>query len=123
MRILRAQDYREMPWKNGKGATREIATHPEGASLESFLWRVSMAQVNAPGPFSVFQDCDRILCVVRGGPLHLSIADAEPVRLAKRTRITAGDSTVLYVVTMIAKVPLECDGVHHSHRIKRGAGL
>ena len=71
-----------MRWKNGKGSTREIATHPEGASLESFLWRVSMAQVNAPGPFSVFQDCDRILCVVRGGPLHLSIADAEPVRLS-----------------------------------------
>ena len=198
MRILRAQDYREMPWKNGKGATREIATHPEGASLDGFLWRISMAQVNAPGPFSVFHDCDRILCVVRGGPLHLSIAGAEPVRLGmdsppfhfaadvaaevtaleeqvldfnvmvrrndygasveycrgpvalsessharvvfvregaarteegeilqrgdtlladgKRTRITAGDSTVLYVVTMIAKVPLECDGVHHSPR-------
>ena len=62
-----------MPWKNGQGATREIAVHPEGASLDNFMWRVSLAQVNAPGPFSLFRDCDRILCVVRGGPLYLSL--------------------------------------------------
>jgi uncharacterized protein len=81
MRILRAEDYRVMPWKNGQGATREIAVHPEGASLDNFMWRVSLAQVNAPGPFSLFRDCDRILCVVRGGPLYLSVAKAQPVRL------------------------------------------
>ena len=70
-----------MPWKNGQGATREIAVHPEGASLDNFMWRVSLAQVNAPGPFSLFRDCDRILCVVRGGPLYLSVAKAQPCRL------------------------------------------
>jgi uncharacterized protein len=81
MPILRAQDYRVMPWKNGQGATREIAVHPEGASLDNFMWRVSLAQVNAPGPFSLFRDCDRILCVVKGGPLYLSVGGAQPVRL------------------------------------------
>ena len=70
-----------MPWKNGQGATREIAIHPEGASLDNFMWRVSLAQVNAPGPFSLFRDCDRILCVVKGGPLTLSVGSAQPVRL------------------------------------------
>jgi environmental stress-induced protein Ves len=81
MRILRAEDYRVMRWKNGQGATREIAVYPEGASLDNFMWRVSLAQVNAPGPFSLFRDCDRILCVVRGGPLYLSVAKAQPVHL------------------------------------------
>src|SRR6516164_1536547 len=81
MRILRSADHREMPWKNGQGATREILVHPEGASLDGFMWRISMAQVNAPGAFSVFPGCDRILCVVNGGPLLLAVEDAEPVRL------------------------------------------
>ncbi|MDP1908248.1 MAG: HutD family protein, partial [Hyphomicrobium sp.] len=43
MRILRAKDYRRMPWKNGGGETTEIAISPEGAALDSFDWRVSMA--------------------------------------------------------------------------------
>jgi uncharacterized protein len=81
MQILRAERYPTMPWKNGQGSTREIAVHPPGASLDSFMWRVSLAQVNAPGPFSLFPQCDRLLCVVSGGPLHLSVANAEPARL------------------------------------------
>jgi uncharacterized protein len=83
MRILRADDYRVMPWKNGKGATREIAVDPEGATLDSFMWRISLAQVDSPGPFSAFPGCDRTLCLVRGGPLHLSIEKSAPVRLAR----------------------------------------
>ncbi|TIV74879.1 MAG: HutD family protein, partial [Mesorhizobium sp.] len=31
MRILRAADYRVMPWKNGGGTTTEIAVSPDGA--------------------------------------------------------------------------------------------
>lgn len=70
-----------MPWKNGQGATHEIAVHPTNASLDNFAWRISLAQVNAPGPFSVFPDCDRTLCVVKGGPLVLSVANAGPVHI------------------------------------------
>lgn len=70
-----------MPWKNGQGATHEIAVHPENASLDNFAWRISLAQVNAPGLFSVFRGCDRTLCVVKGGPLVLSVANAAPVRI------------------------------------------
>ncbi|WP_431460998.1 HutD family protein, partial [Klebsiella pneumoniae] len=33
MRILRAADYRSMPWKNGGGVTTEIAVSPAGAGL------------------------------------------------------------------------------------------
>ena len=41
MRILRAPDYRRMPWKNGGGETTEIAVFPAGAGLDDFDWRVS----------------------------------------------------------------------------------
>jgi hypothetical protein len=31
------------PWKNGGGSTREIACWPQGAGMDSFGWRVSVA--------------------------------------------------------------------------------
>ena len=36
---------RQMRWKNGGGITCEIARRPQGSSLESFDWRVSVATV------------------------------------------------------------------------------
>jgi len=72
MRLLRAADTRETPWKNGGGTTREIAVSPEGAGLDDFDWRVSMARVDAGGPFSIFPGVDRTLTVLSGGALTLT---------------------------------------------------
>jgi environmental stress-induced protein Ves len=66
MRLLRAADRIAAPWKNGGGVTREIAAWPEGAGFDDFLWRVSMAEVAADGPFSVFPGVDRTLAVLEG---------------------------------------------------------
>ena len=35
------------PWKNGGGATREIACWPPGTGLDSFDWRISVATIAA----------------------------------------------------------------------------
>ncbi len=55
MRVIRKtpRDFVPKPWKNGLGVTREIHIHPEGANFEedSFLWRLSSADVTAGGPF------------------------------------------------------------------------
>jgi uncharacterized protein len=85
MRILRATDYRRMPWKNGGGETVEIAIAPEGASLESFAWRISMAQVASSGPFSRFPGVDRTLAVLGRSGICLEVAGAEPVALTRET--------------------------------------
>lgn len=37
--------------ENGGGVTVEIAVHPEGASVDNFDWRISMATVASDGPF------------------------------------------------------------------------
>ncbi|WP_288195098.1 HutD family protein [uncultured Phyllobacterium sp.] len=66
MRILRSAGHRQMPWKNGKGVTTEIAVFPEGASVDSFDWRISMANVPDSGPFSAFPGVDRVLAVLEG---------------------------------------------------------
>lgn len=73
MRILRASEYRRMPWKNGGGETREILVSPSGATLDSLDWRVSLATVASDGPFSVFHGIDRTLCVIDGAGIRLQV--------------------------------------------------
>jgi len=62
---------RAMPWKNGGGATLELAISPAGASLEHFAWRISSAQVAMDGAFSSFPGIDRSLAVLTGKGLRL----------------------------------------------------
>ncbi|UVK53434.1 HutD family protein [Mesorhizobium sp. AR02] len=81
MRILRAADYRVMPWKNGGGTTTEIAVSPDDAGLDEFDWRVSMARVGGSGPFSSFAGIDRTLSVLEGEGIVLDVAGRPAVRL------------------------------------------
>ncbi len=81
MRIIRAADCLVMPWKNGGGTTTEIAVAPEGASLDDFDWRISMAHVGQDGPFSSFPGIDRTLSVLTGAGITLAFGDGERVRL------------------------------------------
>jgi environmental stress-induced protein Ves len=81
MRIMRAENYRRMRWKNGGGETAEIAVSPEGAGLDDFGWRVSMAKVEAGGPFSAFPGVDRTLSILEGEGIVLDIEGRQPVTL------------------------------------------
>jgi environmental stress-induced protein Ves len=81
VRLIRPADQRRMPWKNGGGETIEIAVMPEGAGLEDFDWRVSMARVTRAGPFSSFPGVDRTLAVLDGAGLRLAIAGRHPAEL------------------------------------------
>lgn len=74
--ILRAADYPAMPWKNGAGTTREIV-RDAGDGLEGFGWRVSIADVGAPGPFSAFTGYQRIISVLEGEGMRLNVDGAE----------------------------------------------
>jgi len=73
MRKLTHADYLEMPWKNGGGVTTQLAIHPAGAGLDDFSWRISMARISRPGPFSQFPGVDRSLAIVEGAGLKLSM--------------------------------------------------
>ena len=96
MRIIRAADCRVMPWKNGGGTTTEIAVSPEGATIDSFDWRVSMAHVGADGPFSSFPGVDRTLSVLTGNGIRLAFDDGETVTLDRTSApfAFAADRTV-----------------------------
>lgn len=64
--LLRADDRRPQPWKNGGGITREVLVHPPGAGMDSFLWRISIADVEQAGDFSRFAGVDRIMAILSG---------------------------------------------------------
>ena len=69
------------PWKNGGGFTRELACHPAGASLEDFVWRLSIADVAQSGPFSRFPGVDRVITLLDGAGMSLSFEDGRRVLL------------------------------------------
>lgn len=63
---LPAAERAPQPWKNGGGLTWPVAISPEGADLSGFDWRLSLAIVEAEGPFSAFSGVDRLMLVLDG---------------------------------------------------------
>ncbi len=91
--IYRAADRVFRPWKNGGGETAEIVASPPGADFDSFDWRLSTAIVAASGPFSAFPGVDRVLSVLEGGPMVLTIgADEHRLDAASEPVAFAGDT-------------------------------
>ena len=70
LQLLRAQDYPRMPWKNGGGFTEEI-TRDSGEGLEGFGWRLSIADIEESGGFSLFAGYQRIITVLQGDGMRL----------------------------------------------------
>ncbi len=70
---------RAVPWKNGGGLTRELASHPAN---DAFDWRLSVAEVASDGPFSEFPGVDRLIVLLDGAGMDLEFVDeASSVRL------------------------------------------
>ena len=102
-RILRSVDYVARPWKNGGGTTRDIVVSPPGASLDTFDWRLSLAQVDRDGPFSRFDNVDRTLVLLSGAMMlqqhgrRIDLARNEPFAFEGERAIEAtvgGGSTL-----------------------------
>lgn len=79
MEIIRYAELRADPWRNGGGVTRELASHPKAASAQdgAWDWRVSIADVSKAGAFSIFPGMDRVLTVIEGELLLLTVDGAE----------------------------------------------
>lgn len=66
LHMLPAAARTALPWKNGGGKTWDVAVFPPGSGMDTFAWRISMAEVAVEGPFSSFENVDRILVVLEG---------------------------------------------------------
>ncbi|MFF5793923.1 HutD family protein [Paeniglutamicibacter sp. NPDC012692] len=89
------------PWRNGGGVTRQIASGKldVAGSLESvpgddWDWRLSIADVESEGPFSSFAGMTRILTILEGEGLAITI-DGVARRLGRYTplRFDGGATT------------------------------
>ncbi|MEV7601928.1 HutD family protein [Kitasatospora sp. NPDC089797] len=79
IQVLRADERPATPWLNGGGVTREVAGFPAGAGLGGFDWRVSLADVASAGPFSPFPGIDRVITLVEGAGMALTVDGVEQV--------------------------------------------
>jgi uncharacterized protein len=89
MQVLRESEYITIPWKNGGGLTREILKVPPDAA--AFDWRLSLATIATPGPFSAFDGCDRTLVLVRGAGVELDFGPHGQTTLRAPGQLAAFD--------------------------------
>ena len=87
VRLIHVGDVPEKRWRNGRGVTRELLAWPRA---EACRLRVSVADVDAGGPFSAFPGVERWFAVLDGngvelivdGTAHRLTADSTPLRFA-----------------------------------------
>jgi len=101
MRLITRAAYTSMPWKNGLGATTQIAIHPADAGVDDFGWRISMAVVNANGPFSLFPGIARTLVVLQGAGVALALADGKTACLTRDSKPFAFAADIPAEATLI----------------------
>jgi environmental stress-induced protein Ves len=73
-RVLPATRHRRMRWVNGGGWTTEIVAEPSSSNWE---WRLSVAEVEASCPFSVFPGVERNIALLRGTGFALTVGDGD----------------------------------------------
>jgi uncharacterized protein len=76
LRLLTAADFRRLPWANGRGTTLELVRREDAAG--ALLWRLSVADVVEPGPFSPLPDIDRVITLIDGDGFDLDFGGARP---------------------------------------------
>ena len=82
--VIAYSGLRPAPWRNGGGVTRQIASgrldrsgNPEATTGDDWDWRLSIADVESPGDFSAFVGMARILTVIEGEGMVMSIDGIE----------------------------------------------
>ncbi len=118
--ILRKNERQKMPWKNGQGLTSEIAVYPDDSNISenSFLWRLSSAEIATEGSFSSFPGYERYLALVKGDALQLNFEPSKRkvlLQLGKVCRFSGSDS----VSSVLSKGPIEdLNLIYEESRVK-----
>ncbi len=72
IRVVALNDVPAQPWKNGGGTTRELLAWP---SADGWALRLSVARIDADGPFSAYPGISRWFAVLSGGGVELGWQD------------------------------------------------
>lgn len=87
-----------MPWANGGGVTLEVARDPECSAAGDWVWRVSVAAVQADGDFSLLPGVDRIIVLAEGRWMLLTVDGGEHVLQPGQPFAFSGDDKVFCAV-------------------------
>jgi len=73
-RVIPANEYQRVRWKNGLGWTREIVRVPD---VDDWDWRLSIAEIERDAEFSAFPGIDRELVLLSGNGLRIVFDDGD----------------------------------------------
>jgi environmental stress-induced protein Ves len=73
-RVIAANEYQRVRWRNGLGWTREIARFPDTGDWD---WRLSIAEIERDAEFSAFPGIERELVLLSGNGVRLVFDDGE----------------------------------------------
>jgi uncharacterized protein len=126
MTVIDGSRLAAVPWRNGKGVTREImAVSSADATL---LWRLSLATIDSAAPFSTFAGIDRLFLPVAGrvrlegaqAPFPVTLGDADALlAFAGEIAVTGAplDGQVLALNLMV------CRGWGRGAILRHGGGV
>jgi environmental stress-induced protein Ves len=80
VQLLAQPDFVRQRWRNGGGFTTELSRHP---AADPPAWRVSVAEIARPGPFSAFPGCERTMLLLEGDGLELRFDAGPPQRITR----------------------------------------
>jgi environmental stress-induced protein Ves len=119
------RDHVAMPWPNGAGITYEVTRVPEAGDFD---WRISLADIDNDGPFSVLSGVDRVLVLMEGDHMFLTdendsyridelVGFAFPGEIPFDCKLPAGPARDLNIMTRRGKVTAEVEvlggGIHN----------
>lgn len=78
--IIPPQQWQTQRWQNGGGVTHQLCRHDDEHGM---LWRVSVAEVASDGPFSRFENINRVIMLLGGAGFSLHGVGAKPQVLDK----------------------------------------
>ena len=85
-RLIHADAVAPQPWRNGGGRTRELLTWPASGA---WSLRLSLADIEADGPFSAFPGIRRWFAVIEGAGVVLRFGETEK-------RLVPGDAPLAF---------------------------
>jgi uncharacterized protein len=92
LQVIRRASFTATPWKNGGGITHEALRLPP--SGDPFRFRVSVAHIDASGPFSEFAGYHRKMVLLKGSGLDLRFGDGVQKGLRKVGELLEFDGAV-----------------------------
>jgi len=95
--VVRYANLSAQPWKNGKGVSRTVLSDAD--ALGAWSWKVSVAEISQPQPYSQYPGIQRIQVALGPGEIDLTVS-------GQTRRLPAGEHAAFVGDDEVSVVPL-----------------